>query len=134
MEVVVLQCYTDAFGNCSHFIDLCLCYGLFTLPDSDSYLDSKPNGYIAMCRSFHIARSQEWDWNAGSPPIREIREFREILKTFSSQGNQEKMGFSAKIREKMLKSGNFFQNHFQPFNPFNLRKNFFLSGEVILYL
>ena len=33
-------------------------YGLFTLPDSDSDSDSKPNGYIVLCRHFHIARSQ----------------------------------------------------------------------------
>ena len=37
-------------------------YGLFTLPDldsdSDSDLDSKPNGYIILCKSFHTARSQ----------------------------------------------------------------------------
>ena len=38
-----------------------------------------------------------------------------ILKTFSSQGNQGKTGFSAKIREKNFKSGNFFPNHFQTF-------------------
>ena len=35
---------------------------LFTLPDSDSDSDldsdSKPNGYIALCRSFHTAQSQ----------------------------------------------------------------------------
>ena len=30
--------------------------GLFTLPDSDSDSDSdsKPDGYIVLCRSFHI--------------------------------------------------------------------------------
>ena len=38
-----------------------------------------------------------------------------ILKTFSSQGNQGKTGFSAKIREKIFESGNFFQNYFQTF-------------------
>ena len=36
-------------------------YGLFTLPysDSDSDLDSdaKPNGYIALCRTFDTAQS-----------------------------------------------------------------------------
>ena len=54
-----------------------LTHGLFTLPDSDldshSDLDSKPNDYIALCRSFHAAESdsdsnpdcqqQEWDRN-----------------------------------------------------------------------
>ena len=33
-------------------------YGLFTLPDSDSDLDSKPNGYIALCRCFQTVRSK----------------------------------------------------------------------------
>ena len=36
--------------------------GLFTLPDSDSGSesdsDSKPSGYIALCRSFHTLWSQ----------------------------------------------------------------------------
>ena len=32
--------------------------GLFTLSDSDSFSDSKPNGYIELCRSFHTAMSQ----------------------------------------------------------------------------
>ena len=34
--------------------------GLFTLPDSDtvSNSDSKPNGYIVLCRTFHTAQSQ----------------------------------------------------------------------------
>ena len=35
-------------------------YGLFTLPDpdSDSYLDCKPNGYIVICRTFYTT----WMW------------------------------------------------------------------------
>ena len=33
-------------------------YGLFALSDSNSDSHSKPNGYIALCRYFHIARSQ----------------------------------------------------------------------------
>ena len=37
-------------------------YVLFTLPnsdtDSDSNSDCKPNGYIIICRTFHIAQSQ----------------------------------------------------------------------------
>ena len=32
--------------------------GLFTLPDSESDSDSKPNGYIALCRSFQTAWSR----------------------------------------------------------------------------
>ena len=39
-----------------------ICYGSFTKPDSDtdtdSNLDSKPNGYIVQYRTFHIA----WTW------------------------------------------------------------------------
>ena len=49
-----------------------------------------------------------------------------ILKIFSSQGNQGKRGFSAKIRGKNFKSGNFFfQTNSKPFKPINLRKMFF---------
>ena len=33
-------------------------YGLFTLPDSDSDSNSNFCGYIALCKSFHTARSQ----------------------------------------------------------------------------
>ena len=33
-------------------------YDSFTLPDLDSDSDSKPNGYIALCRSFHTLHSQ----------------------------------------------------------------------------
>ena len=29
--------------------------GLFTLAETDSEMDSKPNGYIVLCRTFHIA-------------------------------------------------------------------------------
>ena len=47
------------------------CYGLFTLPYSDTDADPKsdcePNGYIVLCGTFHTARSQipieGWDWN-----------------------------------------------------------------------
>ena len=38
------------------------------------------------------------------------------------------MGFAAKIRGKILKSGNFFQNHSQTFT---LKKKQLLSGEVL---
>ena len=39
-----------------------------------------------------------------------------FLKTFSIQGNQSKNRvFSAKIMEKCLSEGTFFQNHFQTF-------------------
>ena len=37
---------------------------------------------------------------------------RKVLKTFSSQGNLGKTGFSAKIKEKNFKSGNFFSKLF----------------------
>ena len=54
----------------------------------------------------------------GFPPIREIRE---NLKDFSQSGKSGKnRGFSAKIREKIFKSGNFFFRTI--FKPFNLRK------------
>ena len=42
-------------------------YGLFTLPDLDSDLDSKPHGYIVLFRTFHIGSDldpdpySEWD-------------------------------------------------------------------------
>ena len=49
--------------------------------------------------------------NSGFPPI---REFRENFEDFFQSGKSGKnKGFSAKIREKNFKSGNFFQNHFQ---------------------
>ena len=40
------------------FIFFAINYGLFTLPNSDSDLDCKPNGYPAVCRTFHSARSE----------------------------------------------------------------------------
>ena len=40
------------------------CNGLFTMLDSDTDTDldsdSKPNGYIVLCRKFHIAHT--WTW------------------------------------------------------------------------
>ena len=38
---------------------LCPRKGLFTLPDPDS--DSKPDGYIVLCRSFHIGSDLDPD-------------------------------------------------------------------------
>ena len=32
--------------------------GLFTLAEMESEIDSKPNGYIVVCRTFHIAQTQ----------------------------------------------------------------------------
>ena len=55
-----------------------------------------------------------------------------ILKTFSSQGNQRRWGFQPKSGEKIWNQGTIFQNHFQPFKPFNLRRKTFLSGKVLL--
>ena len=42
---------------------VCNCYGLFTLPysDTNSTSGSKPNGCIVVC-AFHTVL-QEWDWN-----------------------------------------------------------------------
>ena len=37
MEVFVLHRDTDAIEDCSHFIGLGLCYGVVTLPRSDTY-------------------------------------------------------------------------------------------------
>ena len=53
---------------------------------------------------------------SGLQPIREIREFRGNFEDFFQSGKSGKnRGFSAKIRQKNFKSGNFFQNHFQTF-------------------
>ena len=50
---------------------------------------------------------------AGFPSIREIREnFEDFFQSGKSGKNR---GFSAKIREKNFRSGNFFPNHFQTF-------------------
>ena len=49
----------------------------------------------------------------GFPPIREIREFRENFEDFFQSGKSGKNRvFSAKIREKNFKSGNFFSKPF----------------------
>ena len=49
----------------------------------------------------------------GFPLIREIREFRENFEDFFQSGKSGKnRGFSAKIREKNFKSGNFFSKPF----------------------
>ena len=51
---------------------------------------------------------------SGFPPIREFREIRENFEDFFQSGKSGKNGgFSAKIREKNFKSGNFFS---QPFS------------------
>ena len=42
-------------------LDTRLHYGLFTLPDSDSDLDSKPDGYIVLCRNIHIGSDLDPD-------------------------------------------------------------------------
>ena len=56
--MITLCPFTDIISyNFGHFR---WCNGLFKMSDleTDSNSDSKPNGYIALCRSFHIARSQ----------------------------------------------------------------------------
>ena len=56
------------------------------------------------------------DMFSGFPPIREIRESRENFEDFFQSGKSGKnRRFSAKIKEKDFKSGNFFLNHFQTF-------------------
>ena len=53
---------------------------------------------------------------AGFPPIREIREFWENFEDFfQSEKSGKNRRLSAEIREKIFKSGNFFQNRFQTF-------------------
>ena len=57
--------------------------------------------------------SSSSEWQSGFPPIREIREFRENFEDFFQSGKSgENRGFSAKIREKNFKSGNFFSKPF----------------------
>ena len=55
-------------------------YGLFTLPDtgsdSDSDLDSKPDGYIVLCRSFHIGSDPDLDPCTESFPNHYCTHFR----------------------------------------------------------
>ena len=64
-------------------------------------------GHLALCNRVNLSGC------AGFPPIREIREFRENFEDFFQSGKSGKnRGFSAKIREKNFKSGNFF---FKPF-------------------
>ena len=36
----------------------CQSHGAFTLPDTNSDSDSKANGYIVICRTFHIAQTR----------------------------------------------------------------------------
>ena len=44
--------------------DSVLFYGSFKLPEmdsgTDSDSDSKPDGYIVLCRTFHIAQTRTW--------------------------------------------------------------------------
>ena len=58
-----------------------------------------------------------------------------ILKTFSSQGSQGKMGFSAKIREKFQIREHFFRTILKPFSLrkmlFKTLKTFFRSCQEI---
>ena len=68
-------------------------------------------------------------FTSGFPPI---REFREKFEHFFQSGRSGKNGgVSAKIRGKNLKSGNFFQKHFQPFNV--RKKNFFYVGRFYYF-
>ena len=51
-----------------------------------------------------------------------------FLKTFSRQGNQGKIGgFQPKSEKNIWNQGTFFQNYFQPFKPFSLRKETFFK-------
>ena len=64
----------------------------------------------------HFIAEIECSWSfiiTGFPPIREIREFRENFEDFFQSGKSGKnRGFSAKIREKNFKTGNFFSKPF----------------------
>ena len=51
-------------------------YGLFTLPDSDSDSDSKPDGYIVLCRNFHIGSDPDSDPCTDGFPNRYCTHFR----------------------------------------------------------
>ena len=75
------------------------------------------NFWLARRLEMHArSHTSEKPYQSGFPPIREIREFRENFEDFFQSGKSGKnRGFSAKIREKNFKSGNFFQNHFQTF-------------------
>ena len=57
------------------------CYGLFTLPDSDSDSDSnpdfKPDWYIVLCRSFHIGSDPDPDPYSDSFPNGYCTHFRD---------------------------------------------------------
>ena len=59
--------------------------GLFTLPDpdSDSDSDSKPDGYIVLCRSFHIGSDPDSDPCTDGFPNRYCTHFRD---RYPSQG------------------------------------------------
>ena len=50
-------------------------YGSFTLPDSDS--DSKPDGYIVLCRNIHIGSDLDPDPCTESFPNRYCTHFRD---------------------------------------------------------
>ena len=76
--------------------------------------------YCLRCFSFSLSFS-----NGLNPLDRVPTDQGNFWRLFSSQGNQ---GKTAKLRGKILKSGNFFRNHFQPFKPFNLRKKCFKWG------
>ena len=71
----------------------------------------------------------EWCESLGQGSHRSGKIFEDFFQSGKSGKNR---GFSAKLRKKNLKSGNFFSKPFQPFKPFNLRKKKFLSGEVLL--
>ena len=68
----------------------------------------------------HVCKALLWcTWrkqNTGFPLIREFREIRENFEDFFQSGKSGKnRGFSAKIREKIFKSGNFFSKSFPTF-------------------
>ena len=75
-----------------------------------------PNGLFTLLRA-----REKGTQPTGFPPIREFREIFEV-RLRKIKGKQ---GVVSQNQGKNLKSGNFFQNHFQPFKPFSLRKGTF---------
>ena len=81
---------------------------------ADSLSESwKCNRFLVCCKAASKPRCVIMMVPSGFPPIREIREFRENFEDFFQSGKSGKnRGFSAKIREKNFKSGNFFPKPF----------------------
>ena len=71
---------------------------------------NKKDDGMKVAHSFDYRYCRIFDTLTGFPPIREFRENFEDF--FQSGKSGKKRGFSAKIREKIFKSGNFFSKPF----------------------